>query len=102
MKLSLTASCLFLTWVLISSLGLRGGSDGEGTCGPGADRGRNRCGRPPHDVESALAAAGAQAAVKNEALKTLPGSGGTRNIMVRSGYKLFHITSEISIEVVFV
>ena len=97
MKLSLTASCLFLTWVLISSLGLRGGSDGEGTCGPGADRGRNRCGRPLHDVESALAA-GALAAVKKEALKTLPGSGGTRNIMVRSGYKLFHITSEIAID----
>ena len=93
MKLSFTASCLFLTWVLISSLGLRGGSDGEGTCGPGADRGRNRCGRPPHDVESALAA-GTLAAAKNEALKTLPGSGGTRNIMVRSGNKLFRNTSE--------
>ena len=62
----------------MSSLGPRGGSDGDDTCGGGEALGRNRCDDDADGAENDLEAAAATAA----AAKTEGGSGGTRNILL--------------------
>ena len=63
------------------SLGPRGGSDGDGTCGGGEALCRNRCDDATDGAENDLEGAAVAAA------KTEGGSGGTRNIL--NGFSYF-------------